>query len=564
ITTYAYDILSPGELQTYLPAWRSVFVVSELSRRKTVQIDSSGTIRYRNEIRPLIPPAQEKSEAEKLLWKYMGQLTDNLKEQIAPKGKDTGKEYFPPDFPADLFSQSNWKILTLEPEAHDKIPGLTRTWKAVLRPVLDAFAEITILGVTLTKKILLPIEGATLTVRFAGNLVTDLDIASSIALKTTRKTEPLKIAAANLVYVTSEAILEMLEFGFRIVDGGLRVREIQEVAQVKASDLAANLADYLSILENWVGETYLWVYNEKGTYQFKVPYTRNEIHFVNQQVLANVLGATFNYLKISERQKPGTGNREVKLMPESLAETIQPYSIGYIGENTIKELGKIRKDFYSKLENLGNETGGFLYISNNKELLPFKIDIDSGESRLYNIGAYLLNSDNIITLKNKKLKFFCLFHTHPNHPEPSGTYTTGGENIPDLASDGDMFVNLSKLMEGISSDFAPQVGVIVFRDTVDTIPTEEPVLVLYRTHEYVEIFGQPIFIHYACPENDAALWGNPNDKSKEESRRFYLDNRPNGIVGISTRSHESTEFKYTWLEVNQTFFKTKGKMPEKQ
>ena len=142
ITTYAYDILSPGELQTYLPAWRSVFVTSELSRRKTVQIDSSGTIRYRNEIRPLIPPAQEKSEAEKLLWKYMGQLTDNLKEQIAPKGKDTGKEYFPPDFPTDFFSQSNWKILTMEPEAHDKIPGLTRTWKAVLSPVLEAFARI--------------------------------------------------------------------------------------------------------------------------------------------------------------------------------------------------------------------------------------------------------------------------------------------------------------------------------------------------------------------------------------------------------------------------------------
>ncbi|MBX7243625.1 MAG: hypothetical protein K1X92_17935 [Bacteroidia bacterium] len=60
ITTYAYDILSPGGLQTYLPAWRSVFVTSELSRRKTVQIDSSGAIRYRNEIRPLIPPAQEK------------------------------------------------------------------------------------------------------------------------------------------------------------------------------------------------------------------------------------------------------------------------------------------------------------------------------------------------------------------------------------------------------------------------------------------------------------------------------------------------------------------------
>lgn len=227
ITTYAYDILSPGELQTYLPAWRSVFVVSELSRRKTVQTDSSGTIRYRNEIRPLIPPAQEKSEAEKLLWKYMGQLTDNLKEQIAPQGKDAGTEYFPPDFPADIFSQSNWKILTLEPEAHDKIPGLIKTWKAVLRPVLEAFAEITILGVTLTKKIFLPIEGATLTVRFAGNLVTDLDLASPIALKTTRKTEPLKIAAANLVYVTSEAILEMLEFGFRIVDGGLRVREMR-------------------------------------------------------------------------------------------------------------------------------------------------------------------------------------------------------------------------------------------------------------------------------------------------------------------------------------------------
>ncbi|MBX7240319.1 MAG: hypothetical protein K1X92_01125 [Bacteroidia bacterium] len=60
ITTYAYEILSPGELQTYLPAWRSIFVVSELSRRKTVQTDSSGTIRYRNEIRPLIPPVQEK------------------------------------------------------------------------------------------------------------------------------------------------------------------------------------------------------------------------------------------------------------------------------------------------------------------------------------------------------------------------------------------------------------------------------------------------------------------------------------------------------------------------
>ncbi|MBX7240201.1 MAG: hypothetical protein K1X92_00535, partial [Bacteroidia bacterium] len=70
------------------------------------------------------------------------QLTDNLKEQIAPKGKDTSKEYFPPDFPADFFSQSNWKILTLEPEAHDKIPGLTRTWKAVLSPVLEAFARM--------------------------------------------------------------------------------------------------------------------------------------------------------------------------------------------------------------------------------------------------------------------------------------------------------------------------------------------------------------------------------------------------------------------------------------
>ncbi|MBX7240317.1 MAG: hypothetical protein K1X92_01115 [Bacteroidia bacterium] len=228
ITTYAYDILSPGELQTYLPAWRSVFVTSELSRRKTVQIDSSGTIRYRNEIRPLIPPPQEKSEAETLLWEYMSQLTNNLKEQIAPKGKNAGAEYFPPDFPTDVFSQSNWKILTMEPEAHDKIPGLTRTWKAVLRPVLDAFAEITILGVTFTKKIFLPIEGATLTVRFAGNLVTDLDLASPIALKTTRKTEPLKIASEHLGYVTSEKILEMLEFGFRVVDGGLRVRERRE------------------------------------------------------------------------------------------------------------------------------------------------------------------------------------------------------------------------------------------------------------------------------------------------------------------------------------------------
>ncbi|MBX7243195.1 MAG: hypothetical protein K1X92_15730 [Bacteroidia bacterium] len=232
LTTYAYDILSPGELQTYLPAWRSVFVTSELSRRKTVQIDSSGTIRYRNEIRPLIPPPQEKAEAETLLWEYMSQLTNNLKEQIAPKGKSAGTEYFPPDFPADVFSQSNWKILTMEPEAHDKIPGLTRTWKAVLRPVLEAFAEITILGVTLTKKILLPIEGANLTVRFAGNLVTDLDLASPIALKTTRKTEPLKIAAEHLRYVTSEAILEMLEFGFRIVDGGLRVREVSHLKNI--------------------------------------------------------------------------------------------------------------------------------------------------------------------------------------------------------------------------------------------------------------------------------------------------------------------------------------------
>ena len=515
ITTYAYDILSPGELQTYLPAWRSIFVVSELSRRKTVQTDSSGTIRYRNEIRPLIPPAQEKSAAEKLLWEYMSQLTNNLKEQIAPEGKDAGAEYFPPDFPADFFSQSNWKVLTLEPEAHDKIPGLIKTWKAVLRPVLDAFAEITILGVTLTKKILLPIEGATLTVRFAGNLVTDLDIASPIALKTTRKTEPLKIAAEHLVYVTSEKILEMLEFGFRKVDGGLRVREMRGEEEIKMVE------DYP------LGATGLWVFDLDGNFVFWEPYEKNEIHFLS-------LGMCF---WIGKSLIPYWGAKDFQ---KRYAEYIRQESTAFIGINTFNQTKKILDEFPEKHR---LETGGLMFISEGGELLPHHLEEvgstpEPDWSRIsWDFEKWLKQNDDYGYQKLREINkpFFCLFHSHPTRIEPSSK-ETGGD------------LDYKYFLTNIKNDVCPKS----FQDTIGIIIHERG-LEIYRTSGDSDVKTQ------------SPVWGDKNDNSEGHRKKFNITTIPKGVESISTawEIEGKWELQYFWFAVNQDFFKSEENNEQK-
>ncbi|MBX7243201.1 MAG: hypothetical protein K1X92_15760 [Bacteroidia bacterium] len=223
IIAYTYDTLSPGKMQYHLPAWRSVFVVSELSRRKSLRVDESGYIHYRDEIRPVFPPPPEANAATDLLWKYMNQLSKNLKEQIGQKGQEKSPDYFPSDFPVNVFSRENWELVKLEPELHETNREFIKAWRAVLRLQLPAFSEVIIGGETLKGGDKLPVEDTSLTVSFGSNRVKDFVMASPVVQMEKRSKEPLKIALEFLKYLTSGDLFKNLDLGFSVEKGKLRV-----------------------------------------------------------------------------------------------------------------------------------------------------------------------------------------------------------------------------------------------------------------------------------------------------------------------------------------------------
>lgn len=222
-TIYSYKVLLSGEMQYHLPAWRSIFVVSELSRRKSLRVDESGYIHYRDEIRPVFPPPPEANAATDLLWKYMNQLSKNLKEQIGQKGQEKTPDYFPSDFPVNVFSRENWELVKLEPELHETNREFIKAWRAVLRLQLPAFSEVIIGGETLKGGDKLPVEDTSLTVSFGSNRVKDFVMASPVVQMEKRGKEPLKIALELLKYLTSGDLFKNLDLGFSVEKGKLRV-----------------------------------------------------------------------------------------------------------------------------------------------------------------------------------------------------------------------------------------------------------------------------------------------------------------------------------------------------
>ena len=230
-------------MQYHTPAWRSIFAVSAVpagSSRIGLDVDGSGHIHYRNSVKPVFPPAQEKVGGKRLLSKYMKQLGDNLKTQKGQAGQ-MQPSVLPHDFPDDFFSESGWELMTLEAEYNDANTVIV-AWSAVLKPVFRAFEAVVIQGERVSDSGVLAVTMAQLKLRFTGNRVTDLAMESPVVMKGNTMAEPLKIAPEYLQYLTSAEMLGNLDLGFRVVEGRVRVRGRKPVRKYESYPIPSNIS----------------------------------------------------------------------------------------------------------------------------------------------------------------------------------------------------------------------------------------------------------------------------------------------------------------------------------
>ncbi len=636
--TYLYKTLSPTQISGLADAILSkVFGFEQVPEMVTLTANQQGHFHFKAQLmyEDTIPFPQKRSTADKEAEKqkvreiattFFKKANEIVKANKQPKvenqdsvrpmfqDRNVDRGAFPSDFP-DLFPLQYLQWQSTEPIFHAEYPKNIHYYEVRFRVELPCMVENK--GLLLEKPETATVENPTARLSSAApenhspQVQKVVDTFMGNAAKTPPKTATVQNeyvvlhinpddkryeimgVESHFVQIAGQESVELLEIAggntglYFLQEGNMKLLYWTAEGKVAATKVKGegNLIlegdDEPKFYRHPMDAKGIYVYDLEGNFRFWIPYTRNEIHYVDEDEMLTFLVS--GNIKSFVRETWESIKKEFRGEDKYFyANQIRRYSLCFIGANTFDALSDIIKIFYQEESddnyyNHGKETGGLMYISDSRELLPYEFrDKDNKRAETtfkppdgiptLGVTEFMNDPENREKLDKEKKHFFCKWHSHPadGGNVPSGSWILTKEQLSTQknidateaeirSTNKDMNFILDEVPNySVDKKYYHELPCILFNSYKGK--EDNDAITIYRSNMKTK---EDKIADFAKIYTQAPIWGGNEDNPNELAEHIKIYNNqtlPKTIALMSSWWLDEDKITSNWLSVHKNFF----------